>query len=63
MPSDKRNLIMAKDMDCSTLLHPWMCLLAHRSMYNTFFMVLPGPSFVSHSSSLTTKGVDFVVGT
>jgi len=37
------------------------CLLAHWSRYNTFFIDLPGPSFVSHSSSLTTK-VDFVVG-
>jgi len=36
--------------------------MAHRSTYNTFFMDLPGPSFVSHSSLFTTKGVDFAVG-
>ena len=55
MPSDKRNLIMAKAtgliFHCSTLLLPDMRLLQY----------LPVSSFVSHSSLLTVKGVDLVI--
>jgi len=47
---------------CSMLLQPERCLLPCCCTYNAFFMDLPGPSFVSHSSLLTTKGVNFVVG-
>ena len=65
MSSDKRNSIMAKAtglfFHCSTLLRPERCILAHRSMYNTFFMDLPVSSFVSHLSLLTAKSVDLVV--
>jgi len=44
---------------CLTSLQPKRCLLAYYSMYNTFFMNLPVPSFVFHSSLLTAKSVKF----
>ena len=46
---------------CLMLLEPNTCLLGYRSTYNAFFMDLPVPSFVSHSSVLTAKGVNLVV--
>jgi len=46
---------------CSMSLQPARCLLAYHSTYNTFFMDLPVPSFVFHSSLLTGKSVDSVV--
>ena len=63
MPLDKCNLIMAKAMGFifSLLLQPDTFLLAYRSTYNAYFMDLAVSSFLSHSSLLTSKGVDLVV--
>jgi len=38
---------------CSTSLQPERCLLPYRCTCNAFFMDLPRPSFVSHSSLFT----------
>jgi len=37
--------------------------LLHHCTYNAFFIDLPEPSFLSHSTLLTTKSINFVVGT
>jgi len=62
MPSDSRNSTMAKVrawfFHCSMLLQPERCLLPYHSICNAFFMDLPRPSLVSHSSLFTTKSVD-----
>jgi len=47
---------------CSMLLQPERCSLPYRCTYNAFFMDLPQPSYVYHSSLLTTKSFDFVIG-
>jgi len=60
MPSWLR--LRAWFFDCSMSLRPKGCLLPCRYGYDTFFIDLAGSSFVSHSSLLPTKGVDFVVG-
>jgi len=64
MPSDKCDSTMARVMGlifcCSTSFQPERCILPYRCVcntYNEFFMDLPIPSFVSHSSLLTTKSV------
>ena len=64
MPSDKRNLIMAKAMDLTFSLFD-VASAEHMPFgipqtYNAFFMDLPVSSFVSHSSLLTAKGVNLV---
>ena len=46
---------------CLASLQPDICLLAYRSMCNSFFISLPVSSFVFYSSMLTVKGVDLVV--
>jgi len=66
LPSDLCNSTMAKAtglfFHCLTSLQPERCLLPYRYAYNVFFMDLARPSFVSHSSLLSTKSVNFVVG-
>jgi len=58
---DHHNSTMAKAtrliFHCSTSLQSKRCLLAYCSTYNTFFMDLPVPCFVFHSSLLTAKSV------
>jgi len=64
MPSDKRNSITAKAMGLIFLLFDVASSLGvpfGTPQYVQY--ILHGPSFVSHSSSLTTKGADFVVAT
>ena len=59
--ADKAHSIMAKaiGLDFFTV-RPNRCLLAYRSTCNAFFMDLPVSFFVSHSSSLTVKGVNLM---
>jgi len=63
MPSDKHNSITAKVMGLVFLLFDVALFMPFGTLQYVQYMDLPGPSFMSHSSSLTTKGVDFVVGT
>jgi len=67
MPSESRNSTMAKATDFIFSLFDVASArevpFAMPLYINAFLMDLPGPSFVSHSSLLTTEGVDFVVGT
>jgi len=68
MPSDSRNLTMAKAMRliyfavwCRFSLRGAFCHANVRT-YNELFMDLPGHSFDSHSSLLTMKSAHFVAG-
>jgi len=65
MPSDWCNSTMvnvwAWFFHCSTSLQPKRCLFPYRCTYNVFFMDLPWPSFVYHSSLFTMKSVDLVM--
>ena len=66
MPSDKRNSITAK---ATGLIFSLFDVASsqqvpfgiYHSTYNAFFMDLPVSSFVSHSSLLTAKSVNFVI--
>jgi len=64
--SDKRNLTIAEATGLIFLLNnvasAWEVHFANCCTYNAFYMDLPLPSFVSHSSLLIAKIVDFVVG-
>jgi len=66
MPSDSRNPTIAKATGlifcCSMLFQSEGCFLPYCCTITAFFVDLPVPSFVSHSSFLTAKSVDFVVG-
>jgi len=67
MASDSRNSTMAKAtgfiFSLFDVASAERCLLPYHYAYNAFFMDLPRPSFVYHSSLFTTKSVDLVVGT
>jgi len=64
MPSDQCNLTMATATGLIFLLFDiasaWEVRLLYHCIYNAFSMDLPVPLFVSHSSLLTAKSVDYV---
>jgi len=62
MPSDQRNSTMAKATHLMfSLFNVALAQKVSFGTYNAFFMELPVPSFVFHSTLLTVKSVNLVV--